>query len=430
MNRPQVIQNALNQIKVNKSYQNFWADTSRWVVAYGGAGSAKSWTTGQKKLVRLLSESNHKFLICRKVANTLKKSVFQLFKDLISELPLDIQKNFKVNKSELTIEYLPINSMILCVGLDDIEKLKSIQGITGIWVEEASECDEGDINELNRRLRGKTKYYKQIILTFNPISHLHWIKARFFDSINSKASIYKTTYKDNVFIDDEYIQELEDMKNYDIQQYNIYALGDWGVLNTNRVYHKYLFDKHISNLTINDFSVLHAGIDFNIGGCVVVLFGIRGDTVHAIDSFVAYDTDEIVLNLKDQKYFSKNFVLYPDSSGKSRSTNSSKTDIQILRDGGFQVDVPKNNPAIRDRVNTMNKLMMEGRFLINTSVKGLDKLSYSLQTQCYTIKGEPEKFTEHTKGSIDDWNDASGYFVSRKFGIFNAQIGMKKMKKR
>ena len=78
----------------------------------------------------------------------------------------------------------------------------------------------------------------------------------------------------------------------------------------------------------------------------------------------------------------------------------------------------------------MNKLMMEGRFLINTSVKGLDKLSYSLQTQCYTIKGEPEKFTEHTKGSIDDWNDASGYFVSRKFGIFNAQIGMKKMKKR
>lgn len=413
----------------SKSYIDFWNDKDRWIILYGGAGSSKSYTTGQKILVRMLSEPNHRFLVCRKVAKTLRVSVFQLFKDLINNLPLLCQKDFKINKSDMTITYLPNNSQLLFFGLDDIEKLKSIQGITGIWIEEASECDEGDINELNRRLRGNTYYYKQIIITFNPISHLHWLKARFFDNPNSKAKIYKTTYLDNRFIDDEYVTELEEMKYYDIQQYNIYALGEWGVLNTNIVYHKYDFRKHISPYKINDFGVLHCGIDFNIGGCVVVIFGIRGDEVHAVDAFVAYDTDEIVINLKDVKYSGKEFILYPDASGSQRSTNSSRTDVQILKDAGFIVDAPKSNPAIRDRINSMNKLMSLNKFFIDTSNPNLERLSHSLQIQAYTEKGEPTKYTDHAKGSIDDWCDAPGYFVNRKFGIFTGAIGMKKIAK-
>lgn len=90
----------------------------------------------------------------------------------------------------MTITNTRNGSTLLFMGLDNIEKLKSIQGITGIWIEEVSECQKGDILELNRRLRGETKYYKQIILTFNPISHLHWLKEHFFDNPNSKASIY------------------------------------------------------------------------------------------------------------------------------------------------------------------------------------------------------------------------------------------------
>mgnify|MGYP002508345844 CR=1 FL=1 len=61
-------------------------------------------------------------------------------------------------------------SEILFAGLDDVEKLKSIYDITGIWIEEASELLEGDFNQLDIRLRTVTPYYLQIILSFNPIS--------------------------------------------------------------------------------------------------------------------------------------------------------------------------------------------------------------------------------------------------------------------
>ena len=50
-------------------------------------------------------------------------------------------------------------------GVDDPEKLKSIEGITSMWIEEATELSLNDFNEIDRRLRGKTKNYKQVILT-------------------------------------------------------------------------------------------------------------------------------------------------------------------------------------------------------------------------------------------------------------------------
>ena len=405
------------QINCNVSHRDMFLDDNRFVISYGGAGSGKSYSVGQKILLRILSEENHKFLICRKVARTLRVSVFQLFKDLITELGL--YDMFKINKSDMTITNLRNNSTLLFFGLDDIEKLKSIQGITSIWIEEASECDENDIAELNRRLRGHTKYYKQILITFNPISHLHWLKQRFFDNPASTASIYKSTYLDNSFIDDEYKKEIEEIKNYDIQQYNIYALGEWGVLNTNIIYHNYDFKKHNTQLTINDFQHLHCGIDFNVGGCVCVISGIRDNKVYVVDGFAVYDTQAIVNQLRGSKYNSKILTLYPDASGGNESANASRSSISILRDNGLRVDAPLSNPAVRDRIASVNRMFARDEIFINDRV---EKLVNALQVQAYQPNGKPEKWEEHNGGAVDDWNDAFGYFINRKFGISKSRI--------
>lgn len=397
-------------MKINASHKQFFLDENRWLIAYGGAGSAKSYSAAQKKLKRLVSEPNHRILIIRKVARTLRISVFQLFKDLI--INEGLFDSFDIHKSDMTITYKPNGSQLLFMGLDDVEKIKSIQGITSIWIEEASECELNDILELNRRLRGHTQHYKQIILTFNPISHLHWLKSHFFDTDRNDVSIYKTTYKDNKFLDDEYRQQIEDIKNYDIQQYNIYALGEWGILNQNMVYHNYNKNKHSTQLTFYDFDVLHCGIDFNIGGCVCIVCGLKDDKAYVVDGFAVYDTQSIANNLF--KYKNKRIILYPDASGNQRSTNASKSDVQILIDNGFQVMANKSNPAIRDRVNSVNRLFAQDRLLINTNIQ---QIVNSLSIQAYNKNGEPEKFHEHNGGAIDDWNDALGYFIEYYFGF-------------
>jgi len=398
----------------NLSHKPFFEDENRWVINYGGAGSAKSYSTGQKILVdRIMQEPNHRYLVTRKVAKTLRVSVFQLFKDLISDI--DEHKSFKINKSDMTITHISNNSQLMFFGLDDIEKLKSIQGITGIWCEEASEMDKGDILELNRRLRGITPYYKQFILTFNPISHLHWLKEHFFDNPASKASIYKTTYLDNSFIDEEYKQELEDIKNYDEQQYRIYALGEWGVLNNNIILHRFKFKEHMSDKTIEDFYILHIGIDFNIGGCVGVVLGEDKDGIaHIVDEFVAYDTEMIIIELQN-RYSDKEITLYPDASGSNRSTSSRETDVDMLREAGFYCNVPEANGAVATRYNACNRKFMLNEILVNPNTA---QRSYeSFQLHAYDPTGKPEKFDNHEGGALDDYTDSFGYIIVRLYPI-------------
>lgn len=205
-----------------------FSDQSRYQVAWGGAGSGKSHIVARKYLYRILKEqdSQHRFLVARKVNRTLKRSVFTLFKSLVSRWGL--YDDFDINNTDLTITYKPNGSQLLFTGMDDPEKLKSIEGVTGIWMEEATEFTQEDFEQLDLRLRGKTKYQKQITLTFNPISEQHWIKKVFFDDPIEGVFTLHTTYLDNSFIDDEYKMVMENKKKTNPRYYNIYALGNWG----------------------------------------------------------------------------------------------------------------------------------------------------------------------------------------------------------
>lgn len=223
-------QESLKELRkvANKPYHPLFETTSRYLVLKGGGGSGKSIFAGQKLLWRLTHEKGHRFLVARKVAKTLRESCWQQLRQQIAEYydPLD----FVVNKSDMTITHRPSGNQILFSGLDDVEKLKSIAGITGIWIEEASELEEGDFNQLDIRLRGQTVNYKQIVLSFNPVSISHWLKTRFFDRVDEEATTSETTYKDNRFLDAPAIKVLEGFKATDPYYYAVYCLGQWGVL--------------------------------------------------------------------------------------------------------------------------------------------------------------------------------------------------------
>lgn len=205
-----------------------FSDNSRYQVLWGGAGSGKSHIVARKWLYRILKESDaqHKFLIARKVNKTLKRSVFTLFKNIISRWGL--YSEFEFNHTDLTITYRYNGAQLMFTGMDDPEKLKSIEGVTGIWMEEATEFTQEDFEQLDLRLRGETKYPKQIILTLNPISEQHWIKRVFFDDPIEGAFTLHSTFLDNAFIDSDYKMVMENKRKTNPRYYNIYALGNWG----------------------------------------------------------------------------------------------------------------------------------------------------------------------------------------------------------
>ena len=86
---------------------------------------------------------------------------------------------------------------------------------------------EEDINQLKIRMRGGTSK-KQMVLSFNPINISHWIKKHFIDS--GLATVVHTTYKDNKFLTDDDRKVLESFKDTDPYYYQVYGLGQWGIL--------------------------------------------------------------------------------------------------------------------------------------------------------------------------------------------------------
>lgn len=222
----------------NPIYLPYLDNDSRYLIFYGGAGSGKSYFISERYILKLLQSPICNLLVVRAVGNTNRDSTYALFKQVISKWSLG--EYFKFNDSDLRIKCLLNNNEIIFKGLDDTEKLKSITfakgELTDIWIEEASETLEADLNQLDVRLRGKGSK-KQMVISFNPVDVNHWLKKRFFDKKGDNITWLHTTYKDNRFLDDDYTAVLEGFKLTDPYYYTVYCLGQWGVFG------KTIFDK-------------------------------------------------------------------------------------------------------------------------------------------------------------------------------------------
>jgi phage terminase large subunit len=200
--------------------------SNRYEVYYGGAGSGKSVFVSQKLIVKAC-RTKRKVLVIRKVAATLKDSVFDLICTYLKKWQLYDKCN--INLSTYTIT-LPNGSVFLFKGLDDREKIKSITDITDIWCEEATELNEDDYTQLDLRLRALAPNL-QMIVSFNPVSKVNWVYKKWFapEAVydNNDTMILHTIYKQNKFLPDAYVAALEEKAQTNPTYYRIYALGEF-----------------------------------------------------------------------------------------------------------------------------------------------------------------------------------------------------------
>ena len=209
---------------VPKFYPLLFDYSHRWEIYRGSAGSAKSYFITQKLIIRACNEKI-KILVCRRTGTTIRNTCFSLFKDILTKWKLT--SFVKIRESDFNIKF-PNGSEIIFMGLDEETKLLSLNNIGCIFIEEAFEVPKPIVEQLNLRLRGTTEN-KQIILAFNPISRNHWLYD--FCEVNPPTSCMYThsTYKDNPFLDADYIAELDELYIRNPAKARIFCDGEWGV---------------------------------------------------------------------------------------------------------------------------------------------------------------------------------------------------------
>ncbi len=190
----------------------------------GSAGSAKSYFITQKLIIRALNEKI-KILVCRRYGTTLRNTCFSLFKDILAKWKLT--EYVKIRETDFTIRF-PNGSEIIFMGLDEETKLLSLNNIGAIFIEEAYEVPKPIVEQLNLRLRGNTEN-QQILMAWNPINRNHWLYD--FCEVNPPQSfIYlHSTFRDNPFLNAQYIKELEEMYTRNPARARIFCDGLWGV---------------------------------------------------------------------------------------------------------------------------------------------------------------------------------------------------------
>lgn len=242
--------------EVNPRFESFLFDWDyKTYLLVGGYGSSKSYHIALKLILKCLEEKR-KVLVVREVFDTIRDSCYDLLVEILEELDLvgTGKRKVRCTTSPMTIKF-PNGSKIIFKGMDKPTKLKSINGVSIVWLEECSEIKYAGYKELLGRLR-HPDLSLHFILSTNPVGTENWVYQHFFKRVDEEGNEHitlddnllyqrRTIVKngvyyhhsvadDNLFLPQSYIETLDQMKEYDPDLYRVARLGRFG-LNGKRV---------------------------------------------------------------------------------------------------------------------------------------------------------------------------------------------------
>jgi len=412
----------INERAFNKQFKSVWQSKADFIVLYGGGGSGKSEIAADKVLFRTLLENKHRMVNWRKVGKTIRISQFLLLTDKIRRYGME--KLFDINKTDMTITCKTNRNQILSIGIDDREKMKSLTEPTSFWVNEVTELDKEDFQQLIMRLRGYSENYKQIIIDFNPIDEYHWLKDWFFPphvisaleekkfaqlvqevNVDGKivevtSDIWHSTWRNNNFLKPEDKAKYELMKDIDPNYYNIYALGLWGKIG-NLVYPNgySIIDK--SDYP-KEFDETIYGLDFGYTNpsCLI-----RCDLKYKDDEkgrhTEAYLTEllyEERLTVKDLAQRMSELGIKPTDSIYADCADPTKIDVLNRYEGEDGKPLFSVFPADKDVKNGIDYVRTVKRFSCPENVnlnKEVTVYRWKIDARGLPIDGEPIKYKDH-----------------------------------
>lgn len=212
----------------------------------GGYGSSKSYHVAVK-LIKKLFQEKRKALVIREVFDTIRDSCLDLLEEVANAMGVEEYLTFTTSPMQVRFKN---GSRIIFKGMDKPAKLKSLNGVSIVWIEECSEVKYEGFKEILGRLRHPT-LSNHIILSTNPVSKSNWCYKYFFQDRKNNVlvlddeELYKkrimivgntyyhhSTVDDNFFVPASYVEQLDDLQVHDPDLYRVARKGQFGINGT------------------------------------------------------------------------------------------------------------------------------------------------------------------------------------------------------
>lgn len=346
-------------IQANASFKEVNRSQKRYIVMKGSAGSGKSYDTAQNYILRLMQDKGRNLVAMRKSDITNRDSTFAELTGAIYRMFGDkADLYWKINTSPLQLTCKANGNKIIFRGMNDEkqrEKLKSITfqngKLTDVWLEEATEFTQADVEIIDDRLRGELPegQFYQIRMTFNPVNKNHWIKRVFFDIADPNVLTHHSTFLNNRFIDDAYRARMERRKLVDPEGYQIYGLGEWGEIG-GLILSNYIVEDFDTSSSRFDYIVNAQDFGFNHANCIGEV-GFKDGELYLCKELYVFekDTSEII-QLANNKGFNKGLTMWCDSAEPDR--------IKMWRKAGYNarpVNKGGSNGSIRAQIDHLKQ---------------------------------------------------------------------------
>jgi phage terminase large subunit len=204
------------RVKTNKVFEHLQNSDKRITIEQGGSRSGKTYNI----LIWLIffyceRHQGHTISIVRKTFPSLRASVMRDFFEILEEN----EQYIPSNHNRTNHEYQHEGNLIEFVSLDQPQKVRGRKRQC-LFINEANELHFEDWQQLIMRTEGK------VVIDYNPSDAYHWI----YDKVipRDDADFYKTTYKNNPFLDDNIKAEIERLRYTDEDYWRIYGLGERG----------------------------------------------------------------------------------------------------------------------------------------------------------------------------------------------------------
>ena len=393
-------------INVKVINTSFLKNNARYLFVYGNRGGGKTTTAVDKIIVDALLYPGSISLILRKTHNSLYRTIGKVFTDRLQHI-WKVPHKYKVGEASFpngSIVYL--DSYYLPNSNKTNERLKSMT-VDKILIEEATEFSLEDLKELNWIVRGQ-KAPLQMILLFNPPRSSNHPIYQFYDLHKDKAERVFFDNRLNPYLPDEYLEELENLKHYDIGQYKRYALGQWRVnVSSDSLIYPDWEEVNIDFQKEMDKYVIGGGIDFGYvkdHPFVFVLAGLREDgryreLVVFKELYIRYKTtseagEEVKKILEE--YGIPSLKIYCDSARPDA--------IQELADIGLNVF-----PSVKGKNSVVEGIDLIKNYKIKIN-SGCEEMKSEIQDYSWKKDREGRIIYEPVKFH-DDGMDALRYFV-------------------
>ena len=384
----------MKQVNVgfNKNFKEFNECKKRYRLAKGSAGSGKSVHIAQNFIIKLAGAN----LLCvRKVDTTNKDSTYAELKSAIYKIYGDKAGLFwQIRSNPMELISKVTGNKVIFRGMKDDgqrEKVKSITfdvgKLTWIWIEEATELYEADVDILDDRLRGDLSFnpflYYQITFSFNPVSATHWLKAKYFDIKSDDVYTHQSTYLQNRFIDEAYHRRMMMRKERDPDGYRIYGLGEWGETG-GLILTNYVVEEFDTSPERFDYMVNSQDFGFNHANCIGEVGFKDGDIYLCRELYVfERDTSEII-QLGEGK-FQKRITMYCDSAEPDR--------IKMWQKAGYRACPVKKEPnSVKAQIDYLKQHTIHIHPSCTNTIKEIQQWKWKKDEKTNTFTDEPVNF--------------------------------------